>query len=259
MDVVYVSCEATEETTLPGSDAKPAGNKGQPGKADPDAPVCTVTKMDPQPEAGHPLWEGHKPGDGAVYVRACSKSWFGDAGGLDADMFGGTFWAADPPPAVDPALLALQAVSKMKLAGPDIASPRAAGKYGVKVPMWLWVDPAPNTFGPITTSATAGAVTVTATAKVSSIAWDLGDGSEPVTCNGPGTPYKTSYGMATSPDCGHRFTKASSDAAGGTFTVTATATWTVDWEVVGGGETGQLTEVFDSQVPVTVLESQAVN
>lgn len=41
-------------------------------------------------------------------------------------------WLADPPPqaaAVDPAELAQRAVDSMKLAGPDIASPRTAGRY----------------------------------------------------------------------------------------------------------------------------------
>jgi len=33
-----------------------------------------------------------------------------------------------------------QAVDEMKLADPDIASPRAAGKYTVGVPMWMWVN-----------------------------------------------------------------------------------------------------------------------
>ncbi|NGO75758.1 ATP/GTP-binding protein [Streptomyces sp. YC504] len=215
--------------------------------------------MEPQPPATHRAWKGHKPGDGAIYVRSCGKSSFGDPGAVDADMFADAFWAAAAPPAVDPAILALQAVSKMKLAGPNIASPRADGQYGVKVPMWLWVNAGPNTFGPITTSATAGAVTVTATAKVASITWDLGNGGKSVTCNSAGTPYKASYGMAKSPRCGTVFTEASTEEPGGTFTITATSTWNVDWQVVGGGATGQLTELFDTQVPVTVVESQAIN
>ncbi|WP_460120339.1 hypothetical protein [Streptomyces phaeofaciens] len=57
----------------------------------------------------------------------------------------------------------------MKLAGPDIASPRATGKYLVGMPMWMWVNQSATTYGPNTASASAGGVTVTATAKVSKI------------------------------------------------------------------------------------------
>ncbi|WP_406384728.1 hypothetical protein OHU25_50975 [Streptomyces sp. NBC_00117] len=49
-------------------------------------------------------------------------------------------------------------------------------------------------------------------------------------------------------------------SAGGKFKVSATATWAVGWQVAGGGgETGQLTEVRNSQVALTIIESQAVN
>ncbi|MFE7649908.1 hypothetical protein [Streptomyces phaeoluteigriseus] len=74
-------------------------------------------------------------------------------------------WLADPPPAaaaVNPAELAQRAVDSMKLAGPDITSPKAAGRYLVGMPMWMWVNQSPTTYGPNTASASAGAVTVTA-------------------------------------------------------------------------------------------------
>ncbi len=57
-----------------------------------------------------------------------------------------------------PLVVAQQAINKMKLAGPDIASPqRTAGTYIVGMPMWLWVNTSPTTFGPNTTSAPAPA------------------------------------------------------------------------------------------------------
>lgn len=59
--------------------------------------------------------------------------------------------------------------------------------------MWMWVEQGPTTFGPASASATAGGVTVTATAKVSSIQWDMDDDST-VTCTGPGTRYDASRG-----------------------------------------------------------------
>ncbi|MFF9451134.1 ATP/GTP-binding protein, partial [Streptomyces althioticus] len=159
------------------------------------------------------------------------------------------------PPAVDPAVVAQQVVDKMRLEGPDIASPRAAGTYTVGVPMWMWVNQSATTYGPNTASASAGGVTVTATAKVSKIVWQMGDGSA-VTCVGAGTPYKGSSDMTESPTCGHRYSKTSGDAPGGRYSVTATSTWTIDWQ--GGGQSGQLEEIRQSDTQVAVGELQVV-
>ncbi|MGW0997300.1 ATP/GTP-binding protein [Streptomyces sp. NPDC002523] len=211
---------------------------------------CTYKLADPQPPAGSLDWEGHKPGDGAVYVETCQY--------LDSNLsVERMVWAASPPaaPAVDPAVLAQQAVDKMRLLGPDIASPRAAGKYTVGVPMWMWVNQSAETYGPNTASASAGGVTVTATATVSKIMWSMGDGAS-VTCSGPGTPYIASEVIAQSPTCGHVYSKTSADADNGKFPVTATSTWTINWQ--GGGQAGQLTEVRQTNVQVAVGEVQVV-
>ncbi|OQR63424.1 ATP/GTP-binding protein [Streptomyces maremycinicus] len=166
-------------------------------------------------------------------------------------------WLANPPAqeTIAPAVLAQHAVDSMTLLGPDIASPRAAGKYIVGVPMWMWVNQSATTYGPNTASASAGGVTVTATAKVSKIVWQMGDGAS-VTCNGPGTPYTASEGMAQSPTCGHLYSKTSAAAPDGRYEVTATSTWTIGWQ--GGGAAGQLTEVRQSKVQVAIGELQVV-
>ncbi|MGI5144374.1 ATP/GTP-binding protein [Streptomyces sp. CA-106110] len=216
---------------------------------------CYYKKADPQPAVGDPAWQGHQPGDGAIYQRSCP---FGVPGnGVLAE---GDVWMAQPPTAaaVDPAQLAQQAVDEMKLAGPDIASPRAAGQYIVGVPMWMLVDQSPTTYGPNSATATAGGVTVTATAKVSKIVWKMGDGSI-VTCHGPGNPYSAVYGRQESPACGHTYTASSASQPSGAYTVTATSTWTVDWQVAGGGgETGRLLESRQSQMQVAIGELQVV-
>lgn len=145
----------------------------------------------------------------------------------------------------------------MLLTGPAIASPRIEGTYTVGVPLWLWVTPSATTWGPNTASASAGGVTVTATAKVSSISWRMGDGST-VTCSGPGTAYTAARGMSPSPDCGHLYRAPSSGQPGGKYEGTVTSTWTVDWAVTGGGQSGQLTEVRESAFTVAVGELQVV-
>lgn len=87
----------------------------------------------------------------------------------------------------------------------------------------------------------------------------MGDGAS-VTCARPGTPYRSSEGMADSPDCGRRYTSTSSGQPGERFPLTATSTWTVDWEVTGGGaDSGEFTEIRTSTVGVRVGEVQVVN
>ncbi|MFC8520455.1 ATP/GTP-binding protein [Streptomyces sp. NPDC057257] len=212
---------------------------------------CYFQEADPQPPANDPRWEGHDPAEGAVYDAYCPDN-----------PNQTSQWFAQPPnggAAVDPEVLAREAVKKMRLLGPDIASPRAAGKYTVGVPMWMWVNQSTTTYGPQSASASAGAVTVTATAKVSKIVWRMGDGAT-VTCHGPGTVYHSSIGMAQSPTCGHVYAKTSAAASGGKYQLTATSTWSIDWAVTagGGGQTGQLTQTQQSQLQVAIGEVQVV-
>ncbi|MFF9244588.1 ATP/GTP-binding protein [Streptomyces sp. NPDC014776] len=214
--------------------------------------------MNPQPPAGSEYRLGHGDSEkGAIYIRTCTLT---NVNGPSSSVDQTLVWLADgeKAPPVDPEAVAQQALAKMQLLGPKIGSPRAGGRYVVGMPVWMWVDPSPTTFGPQQASATAGGVTVTARATVTSVSWDMGDGTEPAVCNGPGTKYQPSMGKTPSPDCGHTYTHPST-RAGGKFHGTATATWTVDWAVNGGGQTGTFTEVRQSAFEVGVREVQVLN
>ncbi|MFF5808745.1 ATP/GTP-binding protein [Streptomyces sp. NPDC012746] len=237
-----------------GSSQPSASKTGNGAKNERDHWRCTKTLKEPQPPTGSPEWEGHEPGDGAVYSQECEWVDEKEAGYFVVT----TVWAASPDEvAVDPAVLAQQAVDSMLLTGPKIASPRAEGTYTVGVPMWLWVIPSPTTWGPNQASASAGGITVTATARVASVSWRMGDGSS-LTCSGPGTVYTAARGLSASPDCGHRYRSTSAGQPGGKYQGTATTTWTVNWAVTGGGQSGQLTEVRESDFSVSVGELQVV-
>ena len=85
----------------------------------------------------------------------------------------------------------------------------------------------------------------------------MGDGKS-VTCTTSGTPYRAEYGKQPSPDCGHRYTAPSSTTATGKYHVSATSTWTVDWQATTG-QSGQLTETRQSAVDIDVAEVQVLN
>ncbi|MEJ8640175.1 ATP/GTP-binding protein [Streptomyces sp. MS2.AVA.5] len=237
----------------PGSPGGGGGNRPGPaggiGTGSSSGPKCTYEKADPQPPPENLAWPGRNPGEGSIYRVVCD------------DLRTGVVWlpngAAPPAAAVDPEVLAQRAVDAMKLKGPAVASPRTAGRYTVGVPVWMWVDQeSPTRYGPVSESVTAGVVTVSATARVTSIRWSMGDGTT-VTCHGPGTAYTSGRGMKESPDCGHIYARTSANRARERFTVSATSTWRIDW-TVNGGAGGQLTETRSTQMQVPVRELQAV-
>lgn len=143
-------------------------------------------------------------------------------------------------PQVDPAELAQTAVSQMGLEAPEISStpnnPDTLGAVGL--PVWFWVgNPGATTTGPNSTSATAGTVTVNATATFDGMTITTGDGST-IECTGPGTEYPGS-GIYESPDCGHIYEQMSDDQPDGLYTVDITAHWTVTWDS-NVGATGEI-------------------
>ena len=133
-----------------------------------------------------------------------------------------------------------------------------AGSVGlVGMPVWMWArQPDSHTYGPATASASAGGITVTATARVHQITWDMGDGNE-VVCRTAGTPYRPSFGKQKSPDCGHVYEKSSSQETSDTFTVTATSDWVVTWE--GAGQSGVIRlNGLQRSVEVAIGEAQVL-
>ena len=153
-------------------------------------------------------------------------------------------------PAVDPAVLARQAIDSMQLRGITIGIAPPADSYGlVNAPVWLWVaEPAPNTWGPMTVTASAGAVTVTATARAAGVAWQMGDGST-VTC-GEGVAYSPGIDPAD-PPCGHTYSTK------GQRPITATTSWRVQW-TSNTGASGSETLQAVSSTTLDVREALAV-
>jgi hypothetical protein len=177
------------------------------------------------------------------------------------------FWSETVPPGLQvlpPGVAAERLISTFQLRGIDIGmAPEVNPAWGhrrsyVGVPVWLWVEnPQPLTWGPYTETATLGGQTITATARVTSVRWDMGDGGSQV-CGGTGTAYTTGYGVTDSPTCGYRYRTTSESQGGDRYTVTPTSQWVVEWTSVAG-PSGTINLTTSSSVPLEVNELQTVN
>lgn len=192
---------------------------------------CYIQRFDPQP----PIDPSHAGRPGAVYKCTIPPPHGGST----------SLWLENPPEASgqgpSPRAVAQMAVDSMDLTAIDIGivPEPTPGKVGiVGLPVWMWAaNPGPTSTGPNTASASAGGITITATARIDRITWDMGDGNT-VVCDGPGTPYQDRFGKSPSPDCGYTYTTTSANQSGGRFTVTATSNWVVSWE--GAGQSGTI-------------------
>ena len=209
-----------------------------------NARACYIKAESPPPPLTDAVWSGNTTG--SIYRCSGSGIWSGPGSYL--------FWADTAPGVVpDPRVLAQQAVTQMRLRAVTIGmapdpSPGSVGLVGL--PIWLWVaSPDASTWGPNTKTASAGGYSVTATGAVTQVVWSMGDGGT-VACASPGTSYSDSFGVSPSPDCGYRYSKQ------GTYTVTATSYWTINWS--GIGQSGVIRQTYTSSVVVTIGELQTV-
>lgn len=237
------------------------GSGGPPGGGDGSDQLPTIQvdgqwclpvgPASPQPAKSDPVWKGHT--DGTIYN--CLVMTAGQTGAQWGDQYI-QFWAAAnvaAPAPPDPAVLARMAMARMtfKAIGVGLAPHPGAGYMGlVGMPNWMWVsDPNASTWGPQSKTVTIGPYSVTATAKVDHMAWDMGDGQQ-VVCNNVGTVYDPSFGRADSPTCGHTYTQQ------GTYTVRATSYWTVAW--TGLGQSGTIPLQLTQSSVVTIGEAQVL-
>jgi hypothetical protein len=215
-----------------------------------NARQCWVSLVDPQPAQDLPIWEGNTTG--AIYK--CTPPGNGGGGRLGVPGRSASFFWADSAPArVNPAALAREAVESMNLVAPTVGAtplPKATAVSLIGLPTWLWIaDADDRSWGPITRTASAGGVTVTATAKVAKVVWDMGDGNT-VTCATKGTEWTPARGVGDSPTCGYRYDRR------GQRTITATTYWEVVWS--GAGQSGTITFDMSGTRDVNVVELRAV-
>ncbi|MFC7915410.1 hypothetical protein [Streptomyces sp. NPDC057386] len=222
---------------------------------------CYWEILEPQPAKDAADWEWGTAAPDSDAERAKGKVYNVTCPGAGRELMGGSTWSLNPPPGFGggPTAeeLAQEAIKKMRLLGADIRTAPGAGKTGlVGMPVWIWNNKTLRTWGPITDSASAPGITVTATATVKKIEYVMGDGGTEV-CTTAGTPYEKRFGGRPSPDCGYLYTKTSASQPDNAFTVKATTTWVVHW--VGGGQEGDITTTREAEpAQITIGEAQAV-
>jgi hypothetical protein len=211
---------------------------------------CYYQTARPVPLPSDPVWQGHRPPDGAIYVVYCRPG----PGGQRLQ------WLPNAPPGFDGDVpqfdLAAEAINSMRLRGPTIGSapsPNGAGLVGL--PVWLWTPSTASTWGPNIKSASVPGLTVVATANAASITWDMGDGHR-ITCRNVGTPYSPDRGGSRSPTCGYVYPTPSRDRPDGRFHIRGTTTWHITW--TGGGMTGELEIQKYSDTSVVINELEVV-
>lgn len=222
------------------------------GESEFSAEQCWKT-LDPPPVASSALWEGNDSGSGAIQYNSCIKTYGGSgpvllAGSPTRFVANGQPAGNAPPPPPDPAVLAQQAYQLIPIPKPVMHFGPNADQIAVRYWLYLWTDNP----GDLSRTVTAGGISVTATAKLTSVTWNMGSSSaegqgSTITCNGNGKPAPENADVVNDPRpagyCAFMYQLRSTPertGGAGTWPVTAAATWTVTWTATTG-ETGQIT------------------
>jgi len=101
------------------------------------------------------------------------------------------------------------------------------------VQLWTWVWA--GEWQPLARTVELRGVSATVTATPTSLSFDPGDGSAPVTCQGPGRPWTAADGSnpPSAGGCGYMYRSVTPD---GPLTATTSIEWSVEWTSnVGAG------------------------
>jgi hypothetical protein len=212
------------------------------------------------PESGK-TWE-----DGQYYWGSCYASLYefnGELGGiLQADINVAWFDFGDAP-TITPEEVAIAWLAEAPLTEVQLRlAPPETGVGVVNLPVWLGVDEGDmNSWGPLVPPPEhcIQGVCVTIYAQVVSVDWSMGDGGGP-TCDRDdhevwqrGMDY-----LAPGPYCHHYYRRSSRDQPDGTYQITATSHWEVEWFSEASGEGDVLTTELTAEAFLQVDEIQVL-
>lgn len=194
---------------------------------------------------------------GTYWIRYCNNQGFDGAPVFVPDSA-----TNNPAAIVTPGLVAQHALNELRLPSPEAAH-NPVGDATTNLAVWFWIPQ--SQWQSLSQTTRAGNVWARVTATPVSTSWDPGDGSAPVVCRGPGTPYDRSRPAdQQSSDCTHTYTRSSAsqpqtgpDSNDRFFTVRVSVVWRVTWVGVAGaaGQLPDLTRVASFQLRVDDREA----
>jgi hypothetical protein len=223
--------------------------------------LCTFEPAQPQPAASDPIWAGHEPGSGTVYVRTCPYT--RDTQPVSTFVFVPN--GEDPAtaaPVVTPAELAQRAMATLRVPrpvverSPDERNRTASGVSYTWVHEWTWFWASPRVWRPVQETARAGDVWATVTVTPTRLVVNPGIGDGVVSCPGPGRAWTSVDGDAppSRGGCGYMYR----DVTAQPVRVRASIEWSVTWE--GSGGSGGTLPVMRTSAssPLVVQQIQVV-
>ncbi len=148
---------------------------------------------------------------------------------------------------------ALLARELLPLPDPDIAtSPPADQPQLVGVATWFAIA---TTWQTYTATATLAGTSATVTATPTSVRWDPGDGTAPITCTTAGATFDPAHPDTTT-DCAHTYQRHT--PAGTTLALTATITYTIAWTATDGTADTLDPLTRTTTIPLTIGDAQAL-
>lgn len=190
--------------------------------------------------------EGSSEEDGQWYQVHCIWGFTGDTMLFEA-LFEHRWVEFGDVPTVSPEELAQRAIAAVGLDGVEFRlAPPSTGAGLVGLPVWLGVadDPGSTYWGPITSEPQCdGDLCVEITAEVTSVEWNMGDGTVFTCDRDQHTVWQrgTHDFLAPGNNCHHNYQQASRNQTDGRYQISTTSNWSVEWTTTsGGGESGQL-------------------
>jgi hypothetical protein len=207
--------------------------------------------------------KGETAEDGRWYWATCFFDIFQFNGDWILNGFADIRWQwfdFDEVPTVSPEELALRAIVSIGLDGVDFQlAPPQTGAGLVGLPVWLGVAGSPNAWGPITGGPECdGGLCVSITAQVTTVEWDMGDGTE-FTCqrNQHRVWQRGMDFLSPGDNCHHYYHQASRGLADGRYQISATSNWLVEWESTTG-LTGSVTTSRSATASLQIDEIQVL-
>jgi hypothetical protein len=210
---------------------------------------CYGFMLDPQPEAGNPIWDGHDPSEGSIW--SCDPT---------VSVPGNTWFVPGAAPVIDAASVAEDIVKRapFETANASIAPPPSYHTY-VNYKNWMWIPE--DQWHDVSVSVNAGGARVTLTATPTRVEWGMGNGDVQF-CPGRGREWVEGMPENAPTSCSYTYTDME-NPRGDRWPVSARLVYSVRWTCAGrcsspDGDLGEHTALAGATTTIEVLQRQTV-